>query len=190
MSYARKRERSNKEGTGDFSVPRADEVDADDWIDLDSIDELEHVMNGIAGTSMNKDTIKDQHDGEKIMVMDAMMNSLEKFVSGSSDVRGITSDTTNSIGKDADTCKTIDVEIDEEVYLQILQKAFNLGDLEELCLDDIITSREITSDNSSELLKYFSDDDMDYESGTFDDGGRGVTDTEMKKLMVSYECAF
>jgi hypothetical protein len=65
--FAKKRELINKDTAGDFPVPRADQVDADDWIDLDSMDDLEHKMNSIVGASasMKQSTANANDDGKK-----------------------------------------------------------------------------------------------------------------------------
>ena len=160
------------------------------------MDDLEHKMNSIVGASasMKQSTANANDDGKDLTAMDSMMEGLEKFVSGSSDIRGVTSDGVNPDESKQEEKDSGDIHIDERVYLEILQRTLKVSDAKDLRLDDIVPStrsekRSVPSKDagfSSDLLKYFSNDDLDFDGDTVDDADFGETDLAMKELMVSH----
>ena len=217
--YARKKELSSRDISQNFPVPRAHEVDSDEWIDMKSTDDLEHKMKEIVGNSLpslsgntNLTGSKDKDSDEtKMAVMNEMMDGLQKFVAGSSDIRGVSSesklDRAKQIGINnaEEEINSSEIFINERIYLQLLQRMLTT-DAENLKFDDILgtgdeeeeTRANIANDDSSDLMKYFSNEDLHFNdedieeihsntNGTADRSERIKSDEEvtMKEVMVS-----
>jgi len=189
--YARKKELNSRDIATTFPVPRASEVDSDEWIDFDSMDDLENKMNEIIGVSMHKDA---KDDEEKHMLgMNEMLNGLQKFVSGKSDIEGVSSDINIAAPGRRKGHDDESIHINGDIYLEILHRTLK-NDANDLRFDDISGSagNQMSTDDSSDLLKYFSREDLDSDEDSVDETGSSEnefndreTDMSMKELMVS-----
>jgi hypothetical protein len=143
-----------------FPMPRASDVDSDDWIDFHSIDQLEAKMNDITtsdGTSRLKDTdninAKNlKEDDEKMMKMNNLFQAFDNFIGGKSDIGGIS--TMNNEAKERS------MDIDSSAYLCILRNALKLKVGEQLNLDELSAG----DFNDKELLSFFSKEDLEIDT--------------------------
>lgn len=173
FKYAKQKDLSSKEISKTFPVPRASEVDPDDWIDFNSIDDLENKMNDLIRPP--REDIQSERDEEKMMAMDQVLEGLEKFVSGSGDLEGV-----SSMPQATLVPKRSEMAINENVYLTILHRIL-LNEPSDVRFDDIVASSDMNTPKENcgdDLLKYFSKEDLDWD----DDAEAGG---EMKAIMVS-----
>jgi hypothetical protein len=179
FKYAKKKDLSSKEISKIFPVPRASEVDPDDWIDLNSIDELENKMNEVIRPP-REGVADNDRDEEKMMAMDRVLEGLEKFVSGSGDLEGVSS--TSQAAPSLNPSGGEGMVINENVYLTILHRML-LNDPSAVRFDDIVASSDtdVPNENCGDLLKYFSKEDLDWDD---DDALRSEDGGEMKAIMV------
>lgn len=169
--FARKKNYSSNDVLKMFPIPRDCDVDSDDWIDLNSIDDLEKKLLDITKIShLNVKSTKES-DETQMRAMETLANHMETFIEGSSDVKGVSSE-----------MKEATEFVNSEVYLKILHRVLKENP-STVRFDDItVTPKEGTETNeSSELLKYFSEEDLNWD---IDESGYGV-DEEMVDLMVS-----
>jgi hypothetical protein len=128
-------------------------------------------------------------DGKGIMAMDTMMKGLETFVSGSSDIRGVSSQQLHPTKMDKKE-ESGHTRYDERIFLQILHKTLTASDANDLQLDDIEASHrgkvDNTNDFNADLLKYFSATDLDFNEDETDIIQNNETDFGMKELMVRH----
>jgi len=169
LKCVRKEELSSRDIAKTFPMPRASEVDSDEWIDFDSMDQLEMKMNEIVGTSLNEDTKSDgaskntDEKEKRLLGMDNMLKGLEKFVTGESDVKGVHTVEANGQSLSGDD-KASHLDIDGRIYFKILHKALKTDDDDEVYLDDLVASNENgRGDDDSDLLNYFSKEDLAFE---------------------------
>ena len=91
----------------DFPPPRASDVDSDNWIDMQSIDDLELRMKNI----VRPQKVDNESIDENIAALNDLMDGIENFVSLSSDVAGVS--TRSKQPKHVDT----KIQIKEQVFL-------------------------------------------------------------------------
>ena len=159
---------------------------------MDSIDDLEHKMKSLVKDSTKLETKTAANvdgDGKGLMAMDTMMKGLETFVSGSSDIRGVSSQQSHPTKMDKKE-EFGHTQYDERIFLQILQKTLTASDANDLQLDDIEASQgdkvDNTNDFNADLLKYFSATDLDFNEDATDNMENAETDFGMKELMVRH----
>ncbi len=184
MKYAKKKEQDSSRGDISklFPFPRASEVDSDEWIDLDSVDELEMRMRELVdippmATDGSVDSrkvkvhaqaqdsnINGGKEDRSILGMNAMLGNLEKFVDGKSDIEGVVTSTSSSSKvnnlKSQQQGKGLN-NIDSGVVLQIVHQTLK-SDSNDICLDGIVPSNSIIQSNTDDkgLLQYFSEKDL------------------------------
>jgi hypothetical protein len=180
LKYAKKKDLSSQEINKAFPVPRANEVDPDDWIDMDSIDDIENKMNELVRPLRADCTV--ESDDEKLTVMNRMMKGLEVFVSGVSDVEGVSSAT--EAAQYSENSRGKGIEINENVYLTILHRILQ-DDGNHIRFDDIAVSSDGDEgkEGSDDLLRYFSKEDLDWNLDNNDTSS--TSDGEMEAIMVS-----
>jgi len=174
-----------------FPMPKASDVDSDDWIDFHSIDELEAKMSDITTSDVtstrrleDSDKIVQKNtltDDEKMMKMNNLFETFDNFIGKESDVGGIYTK--------KDKSNEGSMDINSSAYLFILRKALKLKANEQLNLDDL-SADEL---KDKELLSFFSEKDLDmdtdsdqsieedYDSSPFNE----TSNMTIKDLMVS-----
>ena len=180
IKFARKKDISSHDILQQFPTPRSCDVDSDDWIDLNSMDDLERKMNEITKFSNSNPTGTTTNDDAKLQEMDKLVQGVEKFIGGSSDLlKGVSFERMQQ----SDEENSDKIVINSRVFLNILQKVLKY-DTETLRFDDVlISSEDRTQKNESvELLKFFSEEDLDWDN---DDASSIDNDEHMKAIMVS-----
>lgn len=180
LKYAKKKDLSSQEIKKAYPVPRANEVDPDDWIDMDSIDDIENKMNELVRPLRANYTV--ERDDEKMTAMNRMMEGLEVFVSGVSDVEGVSS--AREAAQFSENRRGKGIEINENVYLTVLHRILQ-DDGNHIRFDDIAVSSDGDKgkEGSDDLLRYFSKEDLDWDLNNNDT--TSSSDGEMEAIMVS-----
>ena len=187
--FAQKKEAKSLDATKDFPIPRADEVDSDEWIDMDSMDHLEFKMKDLVGSGLANAQADDE---KKMLAMDTIMGGLEKFVSGTSDINGVASESRDPSVQRAEEDDSHEVKFDEDVFFTIFHRVLKVENPKKLHVDDIVRSnsdgtRQHDSngnDMSPDLSNYFSNADLNFDCSDMDEEDVSKVDPMMKVFMV------
>jgi hypothetical protein len=173
FKYARKKYLNSNDILRMFPIPRNSEVDSDDWIDVNSVDDLEEKMKDITKFSDWKATSTKNENESKLRAMDTLAQGVQTFIEGSSDLLKGISSVEKQMEKD-------DLVLNSQVYMKILHRVLR-EDSANLRLDDISPDIENQEHESTDLLNFFSNEDFDWDD---DEGMHGI-DENMEGIMVS-----
>jgi hypothetical protein len=173
FKIAKKKNLASNEILRLFPIPRDSEVDSDDWIDVNSIDDLEEKLKDITKFTDWKTRSKNDEEEIKLRAMDTLAQGVNTFIEGSSDLlEGISSD---------EKRKTDGLAVNSEICMKILHRVLSENPTN-LRFDDLAPPGvQKHALESNDLLKFFSKEDFDWD----DDEGMNDIDEDMKGIMVS-----
>lgn len=173
FKFARKKNVDSNDLLRLFPIPRDSQVDSDDWLDVNSIDDLELKMKDITKFS-NWKKPSDHEDELKLQAMDTLAQGVQTFIKGSSDLlKGVSS---------GDKQDNSEFSLNSQVYLMILHRVLQ-EDPTNLRLDDLSTVIPNQAHESADLLKFFSKEDLDWDKVE----GMNAIDEDMKEIMMEMD---
>ena len=176
-TYRQAQKQIDENGSCYFPSLLTEDVDSDHWVDFHSFEALEIKMHEIMnGKSDNTLKWNEKSTGKTVEDVQAVVNLLEYFVDGKSDVRGITTDTAGSAERD-------EVNVDSTSFVHVLrtvlkskEEIFTIGHI-------VDSSGRKDEELDRDLLRLFSKDDLDLDHSHSFDEGQTSSET-IREMMV------
>lgn len=173
LTTVQKQDLSSSELSSSFPFPLVEDVDSDAWIDLTSIDELEAKMSEMIGISTPKSNNKQDtatvetmgRDGE-LKELDHVMTGLESFVQNKSDIEGVSTNAPTTFTYQQFDPKKVSPKVFLSLFHDVLKAESSPGDIPNTTSDFVLSAQ---TSNDKELLKYFSQEDLNFDDDIDED---------------------